>query len=900
MSYELGGSIILRDAFSQTLSGLASQVDANAELVQRLGAELDNLDAPTLDALLARLDRVGDEAVEAGHAMSKMGQTLQTQVAAERIHQLEVAIKSVQRQARNGVQLSVGDLGQLQAMQGELAQLKAGMELVSGGAKKTSGILMSLVAGFGAFGFAMGGQQLIAGAGALLQLGTEAKATEQIFRRLTEAQGMNADELLAEMQGMAQGGVAALDLMRQANRMALSLGKEGLMEMPKLVQGARAAGMAQGESTTFMLNSVVEGVRKASPELLDNLGLVLRVGEANQALADSLGVSVDALTAQQRAFALLKSASKGLDDFIVKIGMDSETSGDKLMSFGIAITEFKTVVGESLSESGLPAFFAWLSRGISQLTEDLKQKRELIEMEKQFAAAGMEDEARKVHLWFEIGGVNDEELERMKVTLQGLAQGESVQLDAVGASLANIVALSPDLNAVAPQISSMGAAALDVLPWLDRLGLALDAVVAQANRLMLIPDKAEGLGAAIGGIESKLVGLAGAVDRATLTQWRKKAIDDLSRTFDTMGDTTQFGMNLVVAEYMAGWDSVIDGVREKQRTVETDQTAHQKRLFDSAGSLQSAIEAALNANMEVTQADFDATAAGQYEDKVKEAALRLQAVAERGFGELQVHPDWAAALKIPEEVLAGSEAGLKAWAAKTATDVRDNVRPDLINWDRFVEDFKANMEREAAKGLTIDLAAAKLKESGVLEADSSEMRDRIAEALGLKAPELTIEAMFSTKPEAGAEIVSQITGGLPALPVPITPILATVGERVPHRGEEEEGAGESVSLPDLSGTAAAGSTAGAGAGAALLEGFSSAVTGADVGTIILAAWQASIFAKTQDFYDTGKEIGGEVSAGLLDAAKTDLAGFRGQLVAILLPPLEAAMRRKTGGKKELE
>ena len=82
----------------------------------------------------------------------------------------------------------------------------------------------------------------------------------------------------------------------------------------------------------------------------------------------------------------------------------------------------------------------------------------------------------------------------------------------------------------------------------------------------------------------------------------------------------------------------------------------------------------------------------------------MDAIAARGNEELKKHGDWAEALKIPPEILSGSEEALKAWAADTAAAVRDLTRPDLINGEQFVENYKQGLRDEAAKKLTIDIA----------------------------------------------------------------------------------------------------------------------------------------------------------------------------------------------------
>lgn len=913
--YELGGSIILRDAFSATLNALESGVRDSEQIVSELGRELDNIgSAPNVDALLTKFDRLGAEASEAGRSMQQIGKNLQTTVASERVRQLETAISAVQAKARQGVKLTVQDVGDLQEMNAELARLKSGLEQASGATRRTGSVLTSLVAGFGAFGIAMGGQQLLGGIANMTTLGAKAQSTERIFRNLTQQQGVNADQLLASLQQATHGSVQSLELMTQANRVALSLGREGLAQLPGLAEGARSAALAQGESVSFMLNSVVEGVRKASPELLDNLGLTLRVGEANQAMADSLGKTVDALTAQERSMALLNAASSSLADFTAKIGETSQTTTDDIQSLAAAWADLKTQMGEALVDAGVSTAISHTAEALRGLTDEASRATYATLFTSLTGIAGeMERAGQKTDAWnlqlelnaVRLSGLPLEDAIRRLRELQATILGiDPTKMDALALSTRNLAAIVPPaaaaLESLPAHLRDLGAEADAASPALGRLETALLRVVGATRAWATIPQQATALDQAIGSIESKLVGLVGTVDRATLTGWRDKAIKDLEAMFRGMGVTTKFGMDVMVAEYMDGWDALADGVREKQRGVEKDQERHVERLFSSAGDLRSSIEAALNQGMEVTAIDFELTAAGEYKDKVKESALRLQAIAERGFSELQVHPDWASALKIPEEVLGGSEAQLKAWAGQTSQAVKDNLRPDLINWDAFAENFKKGLEDQAAKELTIDIAVGELQARGIDTTDMKAVRDQIAESMGLKAPELTIDALFQTEADAGAKMVSEITGGLPALPVPVTPTLTTTSLGV--LPTDQTGATTNTTLtttiqsPDLGAATQTGNQA----GTALIDGFTSTAVGTDVGTIILGAWTASLQLQMNGFYAVGDEVGSEVAAGLLDAAKRDLNGFQGVLVGILLPPLEAALRRSRGGRGDAD
>ena len=71
-------------------------------------------------------------------------------------------------------------------------------------------------------------------------------------------------------------------------------GLAGLMDI------ARAQARATGQDVNYLFDSLVMGVKRGTPLLIDNTGLVLKVSDANERFARSLGKTVGALTAEKQ------------------------------------------------------------------------------------------------------------------------------------------------------------------------------------------------------------------------------------------------------------------------------------------------------------------------------------------------------------------------------------------------------------------------------------------------------------------------------------------------------------------------------------------------------------------------------------------------------------------------
>jgi len=156
-----------------------------------------------------------------------------------------------------------------------------------------------------------------------------------------------------------------------------------------------------------------------------------------------------------------------------------------------------------------------------------------------------------------------------------------------------------------------------------------------------------------------------------------------------------------------------------------DSINDQKRAYED---LRSTVESALQATS-VTALDMGLSEMGLYVDKWDENARRLDAIAQRGFAELQAHADWASVLKIPPDVLAAGEEALKSWASQTAGAVRDLTRPDLLNIDAAVAAVQQYMRDQAAKELSLDIITQAVIDQGMVSGDAA--KKQVAAALGL-------------------------------------------------------------------------------------------------------------------------------------------------------------------------
>ena len=193
-------------------------------------------------------------------------------------------------------------------------------------------------------GFAAGMKSAVATAGVLvagitavgmaikkaLDLGAEGAQIarlEDSFQSLTTVAGVSGDALLSALDKAAMGTVAKTDLILSTNRaMMLGLGSDA-DQLSKLLEVASFRGRAMGLSTTQAFNDIVTGVGRASPMILDNLGIVIDAEKTYEEYAKAIGKTKDELTKAEKTQALLsKTIEEGNKQIEDAGGLSDDTA----------------------------------------------------------------------------------------------------------------------------------------------------------------------------------------------------------------------------------------------------------------------------------------------------------------------------------------------------------------------------------------------------------------------------------------------------------------------------------------------------------------------------------------------------------------------------------------------
>jgi phage-related protein len=146
------------------------------------------------------------------------------------------------------------------------------------------------------------------------ELGTVIAEAEPIanigrsFEAFTSGLEGGADNMLAALQRASGGMVTNTDLMTSFNKAAQLVGIDFAQRLPDAMGVLGKVAGATGEDVGFLLNSLVTGVGRLSPMILDNLGIQVDLNAAYQTYAEKIGKSVDQLSKQEQQVALTDEA----------------------------------------------------------------------------------------------------------------------------------------------------------------------------------------------------------------------------------------------------------------------------------------------------------------------------------------------------------------------------------------------------------------------------------------------------------------------------------------------------------------------------------------------------------------------------------------------------------------
>ena len=182
-------------------------------------------------------------------------------------------------------------------------------------------------------------------------------------------------DLLNQMREASRGTISDMQLMSSFMTLVAGttpeLGSALAAATPQLLEIAKAANTLNPTlgDTTFFFESLARGIKRSEIRLIDNLGLNLRIGEANKRWAEQLGKTVQELTAEERQMAILNETIRVGTNLVDQLGGSIESLTDPYLKWAaqteniknnlreLASITFAPLINEAAAASGVWAEF---------------------------------------------------------------------------------------------------------------------------------------------------------------------------------------------------------------------------------------------------------------------------------------------------------------------------------------------------------------------------------------------------------------------------------------------------------------------------------------------------------------------------------------------------------------
>lgn len=181
----------------------------------------------------------------------------------------------------------------------------------------------------------------------LAERGGQVLAVQDAFTRKTGDQVAAVNELRRATGGL----ISDYDLMVGFNRAATLGAAETVEQYGELAKTGIALGRALGVDAAFAVESLSLGIGRQSKLILDNLGLIVDVDDANKAYAATLGKTTAQLTGAEKAEAFRTAALEAARAKVVELGGAQESNAEQLVRIRTLYANIRDEIGKFVAQN---------------------------------------------------------------------------------------------------------------------------------------------------------------------------------------------------------------------------------------------------------------------------------------------------------------------------------------------------------------------------------------------------------------------------------------------------------------------------------------------------------------------------------------------------------------------
>jgi len=225
------------------------------------------------------------------------------------------------------------------------------IQAVDKASKEISGISGALgklgkVAALGGAAVAAAGAAIGVAAFNLAKDAAPIEGIKNAFDGLTESMEGGSKKMLEALKESSYGMVKNSDLMMSFNQAAQLVSKDFAEQLPDAMKYLSKVSAATGQDMSFMMDSLVKGVGRMSPMILDNLGIQVDLSMATERAAEMFGKQADELSKAELQAGMMNVVMEKLQQNTADM---PEVAG----SAAQAMATFQTTIGNLKEEIGL-------------------------------------------------------------------------------------------------------------------------------------------------------------------------------------------------------------------------------------------------------------------------------------------------------------------------------------------------------------------------------------------------------------------------------------------------------------------------------------------------------------------------------------------------------------------
>lgn len=175
-------------------------------------------------------------------------------------------------------------------------------------------------------------------------------ANEKIVTSARSVSTVTQEMIEAAKRG-SSGLITSFEAMRAANQAVLFGLPLTIKEMETLARVSVTLGRAMDLDAGRALNDLIIGLGRSSPRILDNLGIIVKMVDANEKYAKSIGKSRLELNAEERTFAFYTESMRKMGLKVEEIGEIHVTAADKVQLAKVKFTDIRDEAARWVAQS---------------------------------------------------------------------------------------------------------------------------------------------------------------------------------------------------------------------------------------------------------------------------------------------------------------------------------------------------------------------------------------------------------------------------------------------------------------------------------------------------------------------------------------------------------------------